>query len=290
MNIRRLLIYIRKGDLAPFYTWFLGKSAWPLLHRDLGKANAIRVMKEDWDYLIVLDACRYDTFKEVVDEGANYVISGGTDTQSWLDWNFGEKYEDVIYIAGNPHFASAHLRKTLGFNPFYAVEEVWDYGWDNNIKTVPPEQVTDAALRTIQRYPEKRMIVHYNQPHRPYLSDKELRDDGKRETIWDLVRRGEVSIERIRTAYKENLRIVMKEVERLQKQLSGRVILTADHGDLFGEWGLYGHVGRLRVEGLVKVPWVTLKEEKKQVPYREPDVEKSRVTAKVMKLRESGRL
>jgi hypothetical protein len=304
MNVRRLLTYIRKGDFTPFYTWFLGKSVWPLIHGDLSKSNAVRVMEENWDYLIVLDACRYDTFREVVDAGANYVISGGTHTQGWLKWNFRKKYKDVIYIAGNPHFASAHLKKTLGFNPFYMVEEVWDYGWDSNLKTVPPGQATDAALRTLRRYPEKRMIVHYNQPHHPFLGDKELteRDDGtwhtleeglwggQKTTVWTLARQGKMSIDRVEKAYRGNLKIVMKEVDRLKEKLPARVILTADHGDLFGEWGLYGHGSPLRVEGLVKVPWVILKDEKRQRMYNKLDIEKRRMKAKIVKLKESGNL
>ena len=76
--------------------------------------------------------------------------------------NFRGKYKDVIYIAGNPHFASAHLKKTFAFNPFHIVKEVWDYGWDNTLKTVPPEEVTIAALDTLKSSPNKRMIIHYN--------------------------------------------------------------------------------------------------------------------------------
>jgi hypothetical protein len=305
MDVKRILTNIREGEFAPFYAWFLAKTIWPLLHRDLGKANATKVMAEDWDYLIVLDACRYDTFREVVDGSANYVISGGTNTSKWLEWNFTAKHKDVIYIAGNPYLASANLRRSLGFNPFYMVKEVWNYGWDSNLKTVPPEQVTDAALDTLKIFPEKRMIIHYIQPHRPYIADRELleMDDGTWHTLegglWAgrnkttplrLARRGEASIERIKKAYKENLRIVMKEMERLKEQLPGRVILTADHGEAFGEHGIYGHGGYLRTECLVKVPWVILKDEKKQALYKEPAVERRKLQDRIMKLKESGRL
>ena len=309
-KIKAILGYIRKGDLMPFYIWFLAKIIWPLLHRDLAKTNAVKVMEEDWDYLIVIDACRYDVFKEVVDEKANYVISGGTATGVWGKWNFREKYEDVIYIAGNPHFASVHLKKTFGFNPFYMVKEVWDYGWDYTLKTVPPEEVTIAALDTLKRFPEKRMIIHYNQPHHPFISDKGLteRDDGtchtlegglwggQKKTVWDLAIRGEVSIERVKKGYRENLKIVMKEVKKLKEELHGRVILTADHGNLFGEYGLYGHGHGLRAEGLVKVPWVILKNEKKEIfredrePVKRGIDEKEIVKEKIKKLKVVGKI
>src|SRR4030042_6963515 len=111
MNMKAILGYIREGDLMPFYRKFLEKIIWPMFYRSLAKARAVRVMEQSWDYLIVLDACRYDTYKEVVDQKANYVISGATATGDWMRWNFAEKYRDVIYIAGNPHFASAYLKK-----------------------------------------------------------------------------------------------------------------------------------------------------------------------------------
>jgi len=304
MKIKRVLWYIRQGDFLPFYRWFLGKSIWPLLHKDLTRRNAIKVMEEDWDYLIVLDACRYDIFKEMVDERANYVISGGTGTQQWLEWNFKVKYRDVIYIAGNPHLASAHLKRTLGYNPFYKVKEVWDYGWDENLKTVPPEEVTKAALDALKSFPDKRMVIHYNQPHHTFLGDRELTkmvdgtlhslegglvDMGKI-TAWRLAREGKVSIDRVIKAYKENLRIVMKEVNKLKKELHGRVVLTSDHGNAIGEYGKYGHGGGLRIEGLVKVPWVIIKDEKEQKTYKEPDIERRRLQTEIMKLKESGKL
>ena len=185
------------------------------------------------------------------------------------------------------------------------VQEVWDYGWDDALKTVPPEQVTNAALDTLKSFPEKRMIIHYMQPHHPYIADKELleMDEGTWHTLegglWGgqnmitplrLARRGELPVERIKKAYEENLRIVMKEVRRLARELPGRVALTADHGEAFGEFGHYGHGGHLRMEALVKVPWVILKDEKKQALHPEPDVERRKLQDRITKLKDSGRL
>jgi len=304
VKIKEILGYTRKGDLMPLYQAFLARIIWPLFHREFILKNAVRVMEEGWDYLIVLDACRYDTYREVVDWEANYAISGATSTGKWLKWTFTEKYDDVIYIAGNPHFASVNLRKRLGFNPFYMVEEVWNYGWDNRLKTVPPEQVTNAALETLRKYPEKRMIIHYMQPHHPYIGDNDLlaMDEGtlhNLEDLWarqfsitplQLAKQGKLPIERVKKAYDENLGIVMKEVRRLERELPGRVILTADHGEAFGEYGQYGHGGKLRLEALVKVPWAVLKDEKKQAFHPEPGVERRKLQDRITRLKESGKL
>ena len=33
------------------------------------------------------------------------------------------------------------------------------------------------------------------------------------------------------------------------------MVITADHGELFGEWGLFGHMAELPVGPLLRVPW-----------------------------------
>lgn len=58
-------------------------------------------------------------------------------------------------------------------------------------------------------------------------------------------------------AYPDNLRYVLDDVSRLLANIDvERVVITSDHGELFGEWGLYSHhVGSLH-PALRKVPWV----------------------------------
>lgn len=264
----------KKGPFTVLYIWVLGKLLKTLPNRGPSKEKAVRVMQRNWDYLIVLDACRCDFFREVIDGSAGCVISGGSYTQEWTEWNFDGDHDDIVYIAGNPHLASLKLKKTFGFIPFHEVAEVWDYGWDEAVKTVPPREVSAAALSFLDRYPEKRMIIHYNQPHHPFLADEELirmdagawhtlkgrRWGGVKTTAYDLATKGKIPGGRIRQAYRENLKLVMQEVRKLTEKLNGKVIVTADHGDFLGEYGLYGHFG-LRAKELVKVPWYVLKDE-----------------------------
>lgn len=62
-------------------------------------------------------------------------------------------------------------------------------------------------------------------------------------------------------AYRENLTLVLSEVETLLEELTGKVVVTADHGELLGEPESpvpnrrYGHPRGVYVEKLVKVPW-----------------------------------
>lgn len=70
-----------------------------------------------------------------------------------------------------------------------------------------------------------------------------------------------ISDGRLYRAYRENLEAVLPAVERLLSELDGRTVVTADHGQLFGERLFsipirkYGHPPGLYPEELVKVPW-----------------------------------
>jgi len=64
--------------------------------------KTLKVMEENWNYLIILDACRYDYFEKL---HRNYFsgvlekkISLGSGTSEWLRKNFTSYYPDTIYI------------------------------------------------------------------------------------------------------------------------------------------------------------------------------------------------
>jgi hypothetical protein len=52
----------------------------------------------------------------------------------------------------------------------------------------------------------------------------------------------------------------MEEVDRLAEHLTGKVVVTADHGNHAGEMMAFGHPGGLRTPHLVKVPWHVIKD------------------------------
>jgi len=273
----------RKRDF--FYLWkpkvifpWLLKNFLVLKNPKLLKNNAIKVMKQKWDYLIILDACRYDIFKLVVSYDAKSVISGGSCTQEWLEWNFKGEFKDVVYIAGNPHFSNFNLTRTFGFNPFYKVVEVWDYGWDKKFKTVHPKTLTEEALKALEKHPNKRMIIHYNQPHHPFLTSQKLieidsgtarhlKDYEKKEKLsaWQAAKKGIVPVREVFLAYIDNLKFVMEYVNQLVNKLTGKVILTSDHGDQVGKYMLFGHAFNYRTKHLVVVPWYIAKNTKRKI-------------------------
>jgi hypothetical protein len=131
-----------------------------------------------------------------------------------------------------------------------------------------PEKITRDALNAEKLFPKKRKIIHYLQPHHPFLST-ELGDrlenpdptgDTEREKAYDMGEKGKLSQEEIRRAYSRNLEIVLEQVDKLKQNLEGKTIVTADHGDLLGEAGLYGHPSGSTARVLRKVPWDVVSE------------------------------
>jgi len=247
------------------------------------------VLNEDWNNLIILDACRYDVFKEVntIEGILEYRISRGTSTPEFLEENFNGRFSlrDIVYITANPWVQKLCRGK-------FKIINVWAEGWDYELGTVPPSTVYDYAVDAIQKYPEKRVIIHFMQPHLPFVNKNTCRafnQEVKRILGLDidvstLIKVGEnpltyrnravkkllidgYKIEGIRDimikGYRENLKLTLPYVEKLVGLLSGRTVVTSDHGEAFGEklhplipLKIYSHREKTRIDSLVKVPWL----------------------------------
>ncbi|RKY08910.1 MAG: hypothetical protein DRP66_03470 [Planctomycetota bacterium] len=138
--------------------------------------DKLNVMSEKWDYLIILDACRYDYFEQVykdyIQGDLSRVVSAGSCTNEWRDKSFSDYYEDIVYISANPQIcADQPVYDYCAGEHFSEVHEIWKDGWDREKGTVLPQTLTEAALEIISRSPNsgKRYIIHYLQPHAPYL-------------------------------------------------------------------------------------------------------------------------
>lgn len=224
------------------------------------------VLDYDWDYLIVIDACRHDLFEEVYGK-SNYIISQGSCTLEWRDRTFRDGSYDLVYVSANPLISEVQMKKKMGKVPFFHLEKTYLDGWDKQLKTVPPGEVTEAALGCHEKWPDKRMIIHYIQPHHPFIGKNKIIVDGmsKGEGIfgigedpWLVLARGELSEKKVWKAYKDNLKLVMGEANKLKEKFDGKIVLTSDHGNCIGEYGIYGHPYEVRIPELVKVPYVEL--------------------------------
>ena len=134
-------------------------------------------MKEKWDILIVLDACRYDIYSQLYTEyfegDLERVISPASSTIEWCQKVFRAKHDDVVYISANPYINSkVQINGFKATEFFYKIVDVWGWGWDDELGTVHPEMVNKAARQAKRAYPKKRLIIHYLQPHAPYIGGK----------------------------------------------------------------------------------------------------------------------
>jgi len=130
-------------------------------------------MEKDWKILIILDACRYDyfekTYRDYLDGNLKKVESAGSHTSEWLKrtWD-GNFYEDIIYINSNPV-----VLRTDGFNPdekfFKVINLLGDNYWNEELDTVLPSTVSKQTRMARAKYPRKRIVSHFIQPHAPYL-------------------------------------------------------------------------------------------------------------------------
>ena len=135
----------------------------------------LSLMKEQWDIAIILDACRYDVFKEVYEKylpvGRLEKRFGASDTLDWLRSVFnGNVMNDVVYVSAHPGINSKGV-EWVDFNAtkrFHKVYDAWLSAWSWSIGTSLPAEVAEVAIRAINEYPDRKKIIHFMQPHFPY--------------------------------------------------------------------------------------------------------------------------
>jgi hypothetical protein len=231
------------------------------------------ILQEDWDQLMVLDACRFDLYDQVnwIEGEVEQITSPGSGTSEWLRNTFKNKNcYDTIYVTANPMYRSIDFEAS-----FHAIIDVWDDYWDDELNTVKPNDMRDAILEAYEQYPNKKIISHWLQPHYPFIGETgqnigdhagiynnpDQKTKKKEQTIWEKLQHKEVEKETVWKAYKENLEIALNEVEKLTEQIPGKTILTSDHGNMLGERAgplpvrLYGHPLEIYTEELVQVPY-----------------------------------
>jgi hypothetical protein len=164
----------------------------------------------------------------------------------------------TIYVSGNPH-----TRSYIDHSEFQDIDEVWRYAWDTEIGTVPPKPITDRAIVHWRTASPDRMLVHYMQPHIPFIpadQGSNLTPDRFGEQrfndTWLQLRDGELDRDTVWEQYRRNLEYVLKQVKFLSTTIDANtVIVTSDHGNALGELGIYGHYNPIPIPALRTVPW-----------------------------------
>lgn len=260
-------------------------------YRRFNRSERVDVMAEDWDNLVILDACRYDMFARRASLGDTLTskLSPGSESWEFMRESFvGRELHDTVYVTSNPHTYK------LPDDTFHAVVNLLDDDWDDEHRTVMPETVVERTLEARERYPNKRIISHFMQPHFPFigetgreighagiemqLEDDELSDDPH---PWNALFYGEdVDERRILDAYVENLDVTLPHVEELIEALDGKSVITADHGNLVGERTFpiplraYGHPGGLHKRELIEVPWAVVEADERRTITADPPTDR----------------
>lgn len=264
-----ILRYIKRSILNLYYDY------------DSKQTN---IYERDWDLLIILDACRVDTIEEVSDEyeflpeSIPYITSVAGGSPKWLANTFSKEWISEInrtaYLSANPH-----TRRVLGetmdglftevggpedrLSDFEHFAPIWETHWDEDLETVPARAVTDYLIEFYRSQPSERTVAHYMQPHFPSIPDPigegmDIENDAhwNSNDVWTLIKNGDISVDDAYESYVQNLRYVLDDIEVVLSNVDAeKVIITADHGNAFGEWGEYGH-GKSCVGATRNVPWI----------------------------------
>ena len=276
------------------YTGWRGRRGTPLVERD-------------WDNCLILDACRYDMCVEsdrLDNAQLSAVRSLGSSSAEFIRHNFaGRRLHDTVYVTANPHVAA------LAADTFHDVWHLYDSCWDEDAATVTPAAVADETRKAAEEFPNKRLLVHFMQPHYPFLgaTGETIEEKGilqghtnaetnglAKYAIWTQLQFGiaDVSIDELWRAYRENFDIVLDEALPLAESLPGKSVLTSDHGNIITErmrpiptrW--YGHPPRVNAPVLTTVPWYEVRREgERKVIESEPPQQASETDEQMLEKR-----
>lgn len=262
----------------------------------------------DWDNLIILDACRYDMFADAEPFGTppQRVQSQAATTWEFLAANVGgARLYDTVYVTANPmYYRISNNNFPWGPENFHAEFHdeihVWqEAGWDPEHETVLPETMAEYALNAANRYPNKRLFIHFIQPHYPFIGADLKVEQARPDTyddrlgVWEkLTEMDTVSTalkQRVWQAYKNNLDRAIPSVKRLLERLSGRTVVASDHGNMVGDRAfpvparVWGHPRGLYTDELTTVPWQSFSNGNKEIMSERPAADSESIEADIVR-------
>lgn len=232
-----------------------------------------RLLDLDYDAMVVLDACRWDVLDDVTEWPFDRARSPGSQTPQWLDVAEDTGiFEGAHVVSGQGQYE--HF-DDLGEAEVYPI---WEDHYDHRLQTVPPREVLEPAEDVL--YSGKTpTVVHLVPPHAPYIArvgeewlltepsvniwKRPQDDDGDSGFLPPQVAMAEgyVDIPRARKGYRASVESTWEVAAEYVGRWAGdghTVVVTADHGEVFGRWrefGLYEHPARCHIRPLVEVPF-----------------------------------
>lgn len=230
-----------------------------------------RINETEWDVLLVLDACRYDTFSEVCAWPCQPVKSPGSSTPEWLRKAKGTGiFDETTVVTANGQYEKFDVGPD-------EIVRLYESEWRSDLGNIPPEPVLDEVGQRAGGGP---VIGHVLPPHGPYIATvgdgwwpclpdvEEWRKDDN-ENGWPqgkyspqiTMAAGLVDGRMAKRAYRASVEStwdVCSEYVASWIDDGLTVVVTSDHGELFGsieDFGLYAHPSNIKVPNAVTVPW-----------------------------------
>ena len=239
-------------------------------------------VKAPWDNLIILDAAQPQFLDPYADWGRfSTRYSPGSFSREFMEEEFnGRQLHDTVYVTANPHVHDVED------GVFHEIVNLLESDWNTELKTVHPADVVSAAIRAFEKYPDKRLIIHFMQPHFPFLGPtgneiqgglaKRIGAGDDHHPWYEQMEGPKSDHDTLIQAYRENHELVAEHVKDLLSELDGQSVITADHTNLVGERGfpipirLYGHPMYFPHPKLLEVPWITVEGERRAVTEEPP--------------------
>ncbi|WEL20594.1 hypothetical protein [Halorhabdus sp. BNX81] len=266
------------------------------------------IFDEEWDLAIILDGCRVDALEQVADEYAfltdiQTATSLGSSSKEWMVNTFQETHRseiaETIYITGNG-WENDVLREDVPFSNWTVTKGTWandnrlvdrllyrptatEADFEhlihqqltdiNGVDAFCPKELTDLTIKAGRENDAERVLAHYMQPHQPYIHRAAAGNPATEIDSDPFGHLGEGNDDAVWEAYLDNLRHALDQVAVLLANFDGDVLITADHGEMFGRPPFAGHGEGIPHPALKRVPWV--KTTASDQSTRQPDVEMS---------------
>jgi len=229
------------------------------------------IFEYDWDILIILDACRSDLFEEFAPKHESYdyfdeissIWSVASMTPIWLRRTFHNAPEDMVksthYVTG-----AGQSERCLNKEDFHQIDHVWKYAMSQDYGQTKSGAITDAAIDAIRNSEAERIVIHYPEPHAPFLHclgkyNSKSTETGRTQNVWEGLKERKFDKSEVWEDYGKNLLTVLDEVLTIIRNSEDAIVITSDHGNAIGEWGVYGHPARVPIKSIRKVPWIETK-------------------------------
>lgn len=272
--------------MKPLYYTAGAAWAWATSRYPVGR----NIYDDEWDICIVLDSARVDAMREywpdtIDTDRFESAWSVGSISTEWLGQTFRPEragaIADTTLVTANPHsttvFGDGDIltngddvripypdSPAVSHEGFRDVYEIWrSHATDHD--AVPPDVMADATIAAYREH-GGRVVSHWLQPHEPFIAPDAPLIGGAATSrnCWDAAMAGDIDEQALIESYEWNLVYALEELVTVLESVDARVLVTADHGNAFGEWKVWGHPFGWPQPAVRKVPWILVDAEQRR--------------------------